>query len=60
MGLGLDTDAGGCLPDTDGRLWLVGPLCRGERWETTAIPEIRDQAASLPRSLWRVDELIGA
>jgi uncharacterized NAD(P)/FAD-binding protein YdhS len=60
MGLGLGTDTGGCLPDTDGRLWLVGPLCRGERWETTAIPEIRDQAASLPRSLWRADALIGA
>jgi uncharacterized NAD(P)/FAD-binding protein YdhS len=60
LGLGLDTDTGGCLPHTDGRLWLVGPLCRGGRWETTAIPEIRDQAASLPRSLWRVDALLGA
>ncbi|MDR7274950.1 FAD/NAD(P)-binding protein [Catenuloplanes atrovinosus] len=34
-GLGLDVAA---------PLWVVGPLRRGRLWETTAIPEIRDQA----------------
>jgi len=60
FGLGLDTDAAGCLRSTDGTLWLVGPLRRGQQWETTAIPDIRVQAAALPRSLWRVGALVSA
>jgi uncharacterized NAD(P)/FAD-binding protein YdhS len=60
FGLGLDTDAAGCLPSTDGVMWLVGPLRRGGRWETTAIPDIRGQAAALPRSLWRVGAMVSA
>ncbi len=60
LALGLDTDADGCLPDTDSALWLVGPLRRGHRWETTAIPEIRTQAAALPHSLWQQRSTIGA
>ncbi len=28
-------------------LWLIGPLRRGARWETTAVPEIRTQARAL-------------
>jgi uncharacterized NAD(P)/FAD-binding protein YdhS len=60
FGLGLDTDAAGCLRSTDGVLWLVGPLRRGEQWETTAIPDIRVQAAALPRSLWRVGAMVSA
>jgi uncharacterized NAD(P)/FAD-binding protein YdhS len=58
--LGFDTDARGCMRDTNDALWVVGPLRRGRRWETTAIPEIRMQAASLSRSLWRADALVGA
>jgi len=50
-GLGLDIDAGGRLIGADGRarenLWLIGPLRRGARWETTAVPEIRTQARAL-------------
>jgi uncharacterized NAD(P)/FAD-binding protein YdhS len=50
-GLGLDIDASGHLVAADGvaqpRLWLVGPLRRGARWETTAVPEIRAQARRL-------------
>jgi uncharacterized NAD(P)/FAD-binding protein YdhS len=50
-GLGLDIDAAGRLVAADGgvhrRLWLVGPLRRGARWETTAVPEIRAQAHRL-------------
>ena len=42
-----------------GRLWLVGPLRRGDLWETTAIPEIRAQAAALPRQLWRQGASVG-
>jgi uncharacterized NAD(P)/FAD-binding protein YdhS len=49
--LGLDIDAAGRLLTADGRpqqgLWLVGPLRRGVRWETTAVPEIRAQAHRL-------------
>lgn len=58
--LGIGTDAHGRLPGTDNALWLIGPLRRGRRWETTAIPEIRMQAADLSRSLWRADTLVGA
>ncbi len=47
-GLGLDIDATGRMVGADGRardgLWLIGPLRRGARWETTAVPEIRAQA----------------
>jgi uncharacterized NAD(P)/FAD-binding protein YdhS len=50
-GLGLDIDAAGHLVAAGGvaqpRLWLVGPLRRGARWETTAVPEIRAQARRL-------------
>ncbi len=58
LALGLDTDENGCLPDTDGALWLVGPLRRGRCWETTVIPEIRTQAAALARSFQDVDDLV--
>jgi len=54
-GLGLDIDASGRLIAADGtvqrRLWLVGPLRRGARWETTAVPEIRAQARRLATDL---------
>jgi uncharacterized NAD(P)/FAD-binding protein YdhS len=57
-GLGLDVDATGHLLDRSGtaqeRLWLVGPLRRGVWWETTAVPELRAQAAAF------VDELAPA
>jgi uncharacterized NAD(P)/FAD-binding protein YdhS len=50
-GLGLDIDGAGRLVGADGRardgLWLIGPLRRGARWETTAVPEIRAQARAL-------------
>lgn len=54
-GLGLDIDPAGRLVGADGRahdrLWLVGPLRRGARWETTAVPEIRAQARRLVTDL---------
>ncbi|GAB7051665.1 FAD/NAD(P)-binding protein [Catenuloplanes indicus] len=36
-------------------LWLLGPLRRGRLWETTAIPEIRQQADALADALSRPD-----
>ena len=55
LGLGLDTCAGGALRDAHGQehetLFAIGPLRRGELWETTAVPEIRAQAQALARRL---------
>ena len=49
--LGLDTDARGAAgrPATD--IFALGPPLRGRWYETTAIQEIRDQAAALARHL---------
>jgi uncharacterized NAD(P)/FAD-binding protein YdhS len=53
--LGMDTTDEGQLIGADGRatrpLWTIGSLRRGNLWETTAIPEIRTQAANLARQL---------
>jgi uncharacterized NAD(P)/FAD-binding protein YdhS len=53
--LGLDVTPDGAVLDRLGRpspvLFTLGPLCRGRRWETTAVPEIRDQAAHLATRL---------
>jgi uncharacterized NAD(P)/FAD-binding protein YdhS len=54
-GLGLDIDSAGRLIGADGRgqrgRWLIGPLRRGARWETTAVPEIRAQARAVAQAL---------
>jgi len=48
-GSGLRTAPDGALLDrrgrADDRLWTLGALRRGELWETTAVRELRDQAA---------------
>jgi uncharacterized NAD(P)/FAD-binding protein YdhS len=53
--LGLDADAQGAVRDaegvTRGDIYAIGPLLRGVRYETTAIAEIRDQAAALAHNL---------
>jgi uncharacterized NAD(P)/FAD-binding protein YdhS len=53
--LGIDaTDAGaviGAGGKPSGEVFALGPPLRGVRYETTAIPEIRDQAAALARHL---------
>ncbi|HEY7881423.1 MAG TPA: FAD/NAD(P)-binding protein [Streptosporangiaceae bacterium] len=53
--LGLDAALDGALLDAAGTpatsLFTLGPTLRGVRYETTAIPEIRDQAATLARLL---------
>jgi uncharacterized NAD(P)/FAD-binding protein YdhS len=49
--LGLEVSDEGALIDGDGRvsdfLYAVGPLRKGSLWETTAVPEIRDQISKL-------------
>lgn len=54
-GQGLRTDERGALLDTRGLalhpIFTLGPLRRGELWETTAVPEIRVQAEALARTL---------
>jgi len=53
--LGVETDDRGCLLGTDGRavegLYTLGPLRRPSLWESTAIPEIREQAVALAKLL---------
>ncbi|HEV7755877.1 MAG TPA: FAD/NAD(P)-binding protein [Mycobacteriales bacterium] len=61
LGWGVDTDDAGRVLDAGGAaspvVWTLGATRRGQLWETTAIPEIRAQAAvvaagileSLPR-----------
>jgi uncharacterized NAD(P)/FAD-binding protein YdhS len=55
LALGLDTCSDGALRDARGRehetLFAIGPLRRGELWETTAVPEIRAQAHALAQRL---------
>ncbi|PNS08465.1 hypothetical protein Lysil_0094 [Lysobacter silvestris] len=50
LGLGLDCDSDGRIPGVDG-LHLIGFLRRGECWESTAVPELRAQAAALAERL---------
>jgi uncharacterized NAD(P)/FAD-binding protein YdhS len=54
-GLGLDIDHFGRLVGAGARtqegVWVLGPLRRGARWETTAVPEIRDQARRLAHDI---------
>ncbi|MDB5097050.1 MAG: Hydroxyacylglutathione hydrolase [Cyanobacteria bacterium RYN_339] len=53
--IGLLTDAAGALVGRDGRastwLYTLGPLRKGQLWETTAVPELRVQALELARTL---------
>ena len=49
--LGIEAEAGGALLNVSGTpsdsIFTLGPPLRGQLYETTAIPEIRDQAAAL-------------
>lgn len=55
LGLGLDATPDGRLLSLENprgdRLFALGPLLRGALWETTAMAEIRAQAAALARLL---------
>jgi uncharacterized NAD(P)/FAD-binding protein YdhS len=52
-GLGLAASANGALLDRSGQpssvLFTLGPVLRGQWYETTAVPEIRAQAAALAK-----------
>ena len=48
MGLAVD-DRNSALPSQG--LYVIGALCRGCLWETTAIPEIRVQAAKVAQAI---------
>lgn len=54
-GLGLRTDAAGRALDAKGErvpsLSILGPLQRGQFWEITAVPELREAAKSLGQRL---------
>ena len=52
LGLGLQVDATGRLAPQQ-RVWTLGALCRGRDWESTAIPEIRQQARRIAVQLFR-------
>lgn len=47
LNLGLDTDPSGHLLPGHVPMWTLGPLRRGNLWETTAFAEIRLQAEAL-------------
>lgn len=53
--LGLDVDANGALINSKGnpssRLYVIGPPRKGFLWETTAVPELREQASQLAEHL---------
>ena len=55
LGLGLATNLEGAVLDASGaatgRLWALGPVRRGELWESVAVPDIRVQAADLAARL---------
>jgi uncharacterized NAD(P)/FAD-binding protein YdhS len=55
LGMGIRLDGAGAVLDAsgsaDGRLWAVGPLARGSRFESTAVPELRDAAQTVARSI---------
>ncbi|MBD2513930.1 FAD/NAD(P)-binding protein [Nostoc sp. FACHB-973] len=55
LSMGIDTAPNGALIDADGKasqmLYTLGTPRKGNLWETTAVPEIRVQAASLALEL---------
>ena len=51
LGMGIDTDERGAVLDAHGQasevMFAIGPMRKGQLWETTAVPEIRGQAQAL-------------
>ena len=58
LGLGFDAEPDGALIGADGRpsttLFTLGPPLKGRDWETTAVPEVREQALALAKRLTRI------
>jgi uncharacterized NAD(P)/FAD-binding protein YdhS len=46
LGMGIEVDADGSTEPT-GQVWALGPICKGSRWETIAMPEVRVQAGRI-------------
>jgi uncharacterized NAD(P)/FAD-binding protein YdhS len=57
LGLGIETTPGGSTIAADGRavpdLFVVGTLRKPAFWESTAVPELRDQAAAVAQGVLR-------
>lgn len=55
LSLGLDTDSTGALIGREGEpshsLYAIGPIRKGQLWETIAVPELRVQASQLAEHL---------
>ena len=55
LSLGLEVDSKGALIDSEGNaspsLYAIGPARKGLLWETTAVPELRNQASELAENL---------
>ncbi len=55
IGLGVQTDAWARAVGRDGNVsegvWVVGPLRRGTLWESTAVPDLREQALDAAREV---------
>lgn len=50
LGIGLEVD--GCSRAAPGeRLWALGPLTKGRYWEIIAVPDIREQAATVAEDI---------
>jgi uncharacterized NAD(P)/FAD-binding protein YdhS len=49
-GLGVSMESGGPVARAKG-LFVIGALLRSERWESTAVPELRAQAKEIADSL---------
>jgi uncharacterized NAD(P)/FAD-binding protein YdhS len=51
LGMGIDTNDAGAVLDAHGResrmIFAIGPMRKGQLWETTAVPEIRVQAQAI-------------
>jgi uncharacterized NAD(P)/FAD-binding protein YdhS len=62
LGLGFDCTPEGAVIDSSGTpsqtLWAIGPLRTGSLWESTAVPEIREQAANLVTQVDRKSALV--
>jgi uncharacterized NAD(P)/FAD-binding protein YdhS len=62
LNLGLETDTEGAIADAQGQtshiLYTLGPTRRGNLLETTAINEIRQQAAALAQKLLSAEEVL--
>jgi len=56
--LGLDVDKDGSVLNDQGvpsqSLFAIGPVRKGNLWETTAVPELRQQASSLAEHIVRI------